>query len=144
MTSSFDLICCVDFNFDFDFFKKLNPSWSVHLYTPNTISNEVSWRDKGNDNLHRCDQRDYKKTEDLNDTNCYVLNTCHIREKATEKVYHDIGRLKKAFQEHRAVIKALEKNDVALAREKMRTHLNQLILLLTPLEKKHPHLFENS
>ena len=54
------------------------------------------------------------------------------------------GRLKKAFQEHRAVIKALEKNDVALAREKMRTHLNQLILLLTPLEKKHPHLFENS
>ena len=54
------------------------------------------------------------------------------------------GRLKKAFQEHRAVIKALEKNDAALAREKMRTHLNQLILLLTPLEKKHPHLFENS
>ncbi len=54
------------------------------------------------------------------------------------------GRLKKAFQEHRAVIKALEQNDVALAREKMKTHLNQLILLLTPLEKKHPHLFENS
>ena len=54
------------------------------------------------------------------------------------------GRLKKAFQEHRAVIKALEQNDVALAREKMRTHLNQLILLPTPLEKKHPHLFENS
>ena len=54
------------------------------------------------------------------------------------------GRLKKAFQEHRAVIKALEQNDVALAREKMRTHLNQLILLLTPLEKKHPHLFDNS
>ena len=54
------------------------------------------------------------------------------------------GRLKKAFQEHRAVIKALEQKDVALAREKMRTHLNQLILLLTPLEKKHPHLFDNS
>ena len=54
------------------------------------------------------------------------------------------GRLKKAFQEHRAVIKALEQNDVALAREKIRTHLNQLILLLTPLEKKHPHLFDNS
>ena len=54
------------------------------------------------------------------------------------------GRLKKAFQEHKAVIEALEQNDVALAREKMRTHLNQLILLLTPLEKKHPHLFDNS
>ncbi len=40
----------------------------------------------------------YERTENLNETNCYVLNTCHIREKATEKVYHDIGRLKKAFR----------------------------------------------
>ena len=37
----------------------------------------------------------YKKTEVIEDTDCYILNTCHIREKATEKVYHDIGRLKK-------------------------------------------------
>jgi len=29
---------------------------------------------------------------------CYILNTCHIREKATDKVYHDIGRLKKEFR----------------------------------------------
>ena len=40
----------------------------------------------------------YERTENLNETNCYVLNTCHIREKATEKVYHDVGRLKKAFR----------------------------------------------
>ena len=40
----------------------------------------------------------YKKTEKPNDANCYVLNTCHIREKATEKVYHDVGRLKKIFR----------------------------------------------
>ena len=40
----------------------------------------------------------YKRTEDLNETNCYVLNTCHIREKATEKVYHDVGRLKKPLE----------------------------------------------
>ena len=33
-----------------------------------------------------------------NSTNCYILNTCHIREKATEKVYHYIGRLKKEFR----------------------------------------------
>ena len=26
------------------------------------------------------------------------LNTCHIREKATDKVYHDIGRVKKEFR----------------------------------------------
>jgi len=32
------------------------------------------------------------------EANCYVLNTCHIREKATEKVYHDIGRIKKRFR----------------------------------------------
>ena len=40
----------------------------------------------------------YLKTENLNEANCYVLNTCHIREKATDKVYHDIGRLKKRFR----------------------------------------------
>ena len=41
---------------------------------------------------------DYFKTENLAEANCYVLNTCHIREKATDKVYHDIGRLKKQFR----------------------------------------------
>ena len=40
----------------------------------------------------------YKKTNNLKDADCYILNTCHIREKATEKVYHDIGRIKKAFR----------------------------------------------
>ena len=54
------------------------------------------------------------------------------------------GRVKKAYQEHLAVIQALEKHDGKLAREKMKIHLNQLIVLLTPLEKQHPHLFENS
>ena len=33
--------------------------------------------------------------KNLNEANCYILNTCHIREKATDKVYHDIGRVKK-------------------------------------------------
>ena len=40
----------------------------------------------------------YFPTKDMSKTNCYILNTCHIREKATEKVYHDIGRLKKKFR----------------------------------------------
>ncbi len=40
----------------------------------------------------------YHKTENLMETNCYILNTCHIREKATEKVYHEIGRIKKKFR----------------------------------------------
>ena len=40
----------------------------------------------------------YERTKDLEDVDCYILNTCHIREKATEKVYHDIGRLKKKYK----------------------------------------------
>jgi tRNA-2-methylthio-N6-dimethylallyladenosine synthase len=40
----------------------------------------------------------YFKTEECSEADCYVLNTCHIREKATDKVYHDIGRLKKQFR----------------------------------------------
>ena len=41
---------------------------------------------------------DYVVTENPLEADCYVLNTCHIREKATDKVYHDIGRLKKEFR----------------------------------------------
>jgi len=41
---------------------------------------------------------DYKKTDIISESDCYVLNTCHIREKATDKVYHDVGRLKKEFR----------------------------------------------
>ena len=26
------------------------------------------------------------------------MNTCHIREKATDKVYHEVGRVKKEFR----------------------------------------------
>ena len=40
----------------------------------------------------------YKKTENYKEADCYVINTCHIREKATEKVYHDVGRIKKDFR----------------------------------------------
>ena len=40
----------------------------------------------------------YIPTKNLSEANCYILNTCHIREKATEKVYHDIGRVKKEFR----------------------------------------------
>jgi tRNA-2-methylthio-N6-dimethylallyladenosine synthase len=40
----------------------------------------------------------YDKTENYEDANCYLLNTCHIRDKAKEKVYHEIGRVKKIFR----------------------------------------------
>jgi len=40
----------------------------------------------------------YEKTNNQIDADCCVLNTCHIRCKATEKVYSEIGRIKKNFR----------------------------------------------
>ena len=40
----------------------------------------------------------FQKTKNYEDANCYLLNTCHIRDKAKEKVYHEIGRVKKIFR----------------------------------------------
>ena len=40
----------------------------------------------------------FDKTNKYEDANCYLLNTCHIRDKAKEKVYHEIGRVKKIFR----------------------------------------------
>jgi tRNA-2-methylthio-N6-dimethylallyladenosine synthase len=40
----------------------------------------------------------FEKTKNYEDASCYLLNTCHIRDKAKEKVYHEIGRVKKIFR----------------------------------------------
>ena len=40
----------------------------------------------------------FLKTTNYNETDCYILNTCHIRDKAKEKVFDDIGRLKKNYR----------------------------------------------
>ena len=40
----------------------------------------------------------YEATQTMSEADCYILNTCHIREKATDKVYHDVGRLKKELE----------------------------------------------
>ena len=40
----------------------------------------------------------YFKTEDQSNADCYILNTCHIRDKAKEKVYHEVGRIKKLYE----------------------------------------------
>ena len=66
----------------------------------------------------------YKKTDNLANIDCYILNTCHIREKATEKVYHDIGRLKKKYRNKKKPTVlvtgcvAQAENDEMLKREK--------------------------
>ena len=41
----------------------------------------------------------FVKSQDQENLDCYVLNTCHIRDKAKEKVYHEIGRVKKLYKE---------------------------------------------
>ena len=46
----------------------------------------------------------YKKTDNPAQADLIILNTCHIREKATEKVFSELGRLKKLK------LSALEKN----------------------------------
>ena len=40
----------------------------------------------------------FKKTNDQENADCFILNTCHIRDKAKEKVYHEIGRVKKIYR----------------------------------------------
>ena len=41
----------------------------------------------------------YIPTQKIEEADCYVLNTCHIRAKATDKVYHEVGRVKKEFRD---------------------------------------------
>ena len=66
----------------------------------------------------------YVATTNSLDADCYILNTCHIREKATDKVYHDIGRLKKEFRNKKKPLLlvtgcvAQAENDEMLKREK--------------------------
>ncbi|HEY7989989.1 MAG TPA: tRNA (N6-isopentenyl adenosine(37)-C2)-methylthiotransferase MiaB [Stellaceae bacterium] len=43
----------------------------------------------------------YATTETAEDADLVILNTCHIREKAAEKVYSDIGRLRPAREAKR-------------------------------------------
>ncbi len=37
----------------------------------------------------------FEATDELDDADMVILNTCHIREKASEKVYSELGRVKK-------------------------------------------------
>ncbi len=40
----------------------------------------------------------FTKTDNQEDADCFVINTCHIRDKAKEKVYHEIGRVKQIYE----------------------------------------------
>ena len=66
----------------------------------------------------------YSSTKNLKEADCYILNTCHIREKATDKVYHEVGRVKKEFRGKKKPIVlitgcvAQAEGDVMLKKEK--------------------------
>ncbi len=44
----------------------------------------------------------YALTERSEDADLVILNTCHIRERATEKVFSELGRAKAVKQERAA------------------------------------------
>ena len=46
----------------------------------------------------------YQQTSDIQEADMVLLNTCNIREKAAEKVYSELGRIKK-FKDHKADLK---------------------------------------
>ena len=93
----------------------------------------------------------YFSTDDIKEADCYVLNTCHIREKATDKVYHDIGRVKKEFRNKKKPIVlitgcvAQAEGDILLEREKYIDaivgpqsyhEINKIILSIKDKDKK--------
>ena len=93
----------------------------------------------------------YTSTTNVREADCYVLNTCHIREKATDKVYHDIGRLKKEFRNKKKPIVliagcvAQAEGDVLLKKEKYIDAIigpqsyHQINDMIEKLEKKKDH-----
>ncbi len=93
----------------------------------------------------------YTVTTNVKEANCYVLNTCHIREKATDKVYHDIGRLKKEFRNKKKPIVliagcvAQAEGDILLKKEKYIDAVigpqsyHQINNMIEKLEKKKKH-----
>ncbi|MFZ1891154.1 MAG: tRNA (N6-isopentenyl adenosine(37)-C2)-methylthiotransferase MiaB [Formosimonas sp.] len=64
----------------------------VYIKTFGCQMNEYD-TDKMHDVLR--DKNGYTKTDDINDADVVLLNTCSIREKAQEKVFSDLGRIRK-------------------------------------------------
>ena len=40
----------------------------------------------------------FKQTDKIDEADFFIFNTCHIRDKATQKVYSDIGKIKKIYK----------------------------------------------
>ena len=57
----------------------------MNFYDSNHMSNLL--RDHG-----------YETSEEIKDADLVILNTCHIRDKAADKMYSDLGRIKKIYE----------------------------------------------
>ena len=44
-----------------------------------------------------------RKSEKIEGADLVILNTCHIRDKAAEKMYSDLGRIKKTYENTKSV-----------------------------------------
>lgn len=62
--------------------------------------------------------------------------------RARQLVLPVAGRIEQTFEEHRAIIAALEARDPEAAKAAVRRHLAQLIRYLEPLERDRPELFD--
>ena len=40
----------------------------------------------------------FNQIDKIDEADCFIFNTCHIRDKATQKVYSDIGKIKKIYK----------------------------------------------
>ncbi len=71
----------------------------------------------------------YQETKKEENADLIILNTCHIREKATEKVYSEIGRIK-SLQKH------LENNSKSRLSDKTGANLEQSNIKTSPQKSK--------
>ena len=99
----------------------------------------------------------FKKTDRHDDASCYILNTCHIRDKSKEKVYHEVGRVKKLYSKKKKPIMivagcvAQAENQEMLKREpyidivigpQSYHKINQILKSFTKKEKKEETDFD--
>ena len=99
----------------------------------------------------------FEKTDKHDDASCYILNTCHIRDKSKEKVYHEVGRIKKLYSKKKKPIMivagcvAQAENQEMLKREpyidvvigpQSYHKINQILKSFTKKEKKEETDFD--
>ena len=91
--------------------------------------------------------RGYKETSNFEEADIIVLNTCHIREKAAEKVYSDIGRIaKKRLQANSKKAKFVVAGCVAQAEgEEIKKRAPQVDFVVGPQSYHNlPSMIENN